>query len=664
MARPFRPALLVLAVAGIACEPAAPPPAPGADAAGHSAPTARTAAANAAAGRELALDDPTDFANARRGLVASDPEVEVRGAAGQRVWSTSDYAFVEGQPPPSVHPSLWRQARLNGIHGLFEVTEGVYQVRGYDLSNMTLIEGRTGWIVVDPLTSVETARAALALARRHLAEKGDRPVSAVIFTHSHIDHFGGVDAVLPEDEAARAALRIVAPRDFMHEATSENVIAGVGMARRAAYMYGMPLARSPRGHVDTGLGKEPARGRISLAAPTDLVDRTPQPMEIDGVRFVFQHVPHSEAPAELTFYLPDAKAFCGAEIVSHTMHNLYTLRGAKVRDALLWSAYIDEALRLFGEAEVAFASHHWPTWGNAEVVAYLKRQRDTYKYVHDQTLRLANDGATPREIAEQLELPASLRPSFANRGYYGTVRHNAKAVYQWYFGWYDGNPAHLDPLPPVEAGTRYVEAMGGTDAVLQKAEDAFARGELRWAATLLDHLVFAEPERREARALLARVYDQLGYRAESGPWRDVYLTGAWELRHGAFEGGVDLAAAIGLMRRVPLARFFESMATRIVGPDAEGRDTVVNFVFTDLDETYVLHLENAVLHHRRGEADPEADATVRLTQDFFLRLALRQLGLREAIFSDDLDVEGSRLELLRFFSLVEAPDPDFPIVTP
>ncbi len=646
-----------------ACErgEAPPPPAPGADEQGHTAATAETAAANARGGEALPLGDQTDFENARRGLVASDPEVVVENDAGGRVWSTADYDFVEGEAPPSVHPSLWRQARLNGIHGLFEVTEGVHQVRGYDLSNMTLIEGESGWIVVDPLTAVETARAALALARRHL---GERPVSAVILTHSHADHFGGIDAVLPEDEAARAAVPIIAPAAFMHEATSENVIAGVGMARRATLMYGMPLAVSERGHVDTGLGKEPARGRISLAAPSDLVDRTPQPMEIDGVRFVFQHAPHSEAPAELTFYLPDKRAFCGAEIVSHTMHNLYTLRGAKVRDALLWSGYIDEAIELFGDAEVVFASHHWPTWGNAEVIGYLKKQRDTYKYIHDQTLRLANSGATPREIAEQIELPESLRSTFASRGYYGTVRHNSKAVYQWYFGWYDGNPANLDPLPPVDAGRRYVAAMGGADEVLRKANEAFERGELRWAATLLNHLVFDEPGSAEAKGLLARVYDQLGYRAEAGPWRDVYLTGAHELRHGISGGGIDLATAMDLMRQVPLERFFESMATRIVGADAEGKDTVVNFVFTDLGETHVLYLENSVLHHDKRAADPQADATVRLTRNFFLRLAMRQVGLREAIFSDDLKVEGSRLELLRFFSLVEAPDAAFPIVTP
>jgi alkyl sulfatase BDS1-like metallo-beta-lactamase superfamily hydrolase len=657
---------LLLALAGaLACGPdagrAPAPSAEEADAAGHTAATQPTQSANAAVRERLPLDDPRDFEDAQRGLLARDPEVVVRTEAGVTVWDTGAYAFVRGEAPASVHPALWRQARLNGIHGLFQVTDGVYQVRGYDLSNLTLIEGRTGWIVVDPLTSVETARAALDLAQRQL---GERPVTAVIYTHSHIDHFGGVAGVLPADELERSRVRVVAPAGFVHEATSENVLAGVAMARRAAYMFGMPLARSERGHVDSGLGKGPARARVGIFPPTDIVDRTPQELEIDGVRFVFQHAPESEAPAELTFYLPHVRAFCGAEVVSHTMHNLYTLRGAKVRDALRWAGYIDEALELFADAEVVFASHHWPIWGRERVVDYLEKQRDTYRYIHDQTLRLANSGATPQEIAEQLELPESLRSSFPNLGYYGTVRHNAKAVYQFYFGWYDGNPAHLDPLPPAEASRRYVEAMGGAAAVRDRAQRAFDGGEYRWAATLLDHLVFADPEDAATRELLARTYDQLGYRAGSGPWRDVYLTGAHELRHGVTAPGTELAEALDLLRHVPMSRFFDAMATRLNGPRADGHDASINFVFTDLEESYVLQVRNAVLHHRQRPPDPDADATVRLTQDFFLRLTTGQLGLRDVIFSDDLDVEGSRLELLGFFRLLDRPEEAFAIVTP
>jgi len=656
----------LVAAAAIACgggERGTPPAAIGdVDPQGHTPAAADTGRAQASAAAALPLADEQDFADARRGLLASDPEVRIEDAQGRVVWDTAAYGFVSGDAPATVHPSLWRQAKLNGIHGLFQVADGVYQVRGYDLSNMTLIRGASGWIVVDPLTAKETAAAALALARRAL---GDAPVVAVVFTHSHVDHFGGVAGVVPEDPAARATLRVVAPARFLEEATSENVLAGVAMGRRASFMYGMRLARSPRGHVDTGLGKAPARGTVGILEPTELVDHTPQELAIDGVRFVFQYAPESEAPAELTFYLPDAKAFCAAEIATHTLHNLYTLRGAKVRDALRWSGYLDEAMQRFGDAEVVFASHHWPVWGRDRVHEYLAQQRDTYQYIHDQTLRLANAGLTPREIAEQLELPESLRRGFANRGYYGTVRHDAKAVYQAYFGWYDGNPANLDPLPPEALGARYVAAMGGAEKVLAEARAAFARGEYRWTATLLDHLVFAEPERRDARELLAQAYDQLGYQAESGPWRDVYLSGAYELRHGAPESApVDLAGAMDLLRQTPLDAFFTAMAARLDGPKADGKRMVLNFVFTDAGETHVLELENAVLHHRRGEPAPGASATVRLTRELLLRLATGQAGLRELVFSDELAVEGSRLDLLSFLSLLDRPDPAFPIVTP
>jgi alkyl sulfatase BDS1-like metallo-beta-lactamase superfamily hydrolase len=346
------------------------------------------------------------------------------------------------------------------------------------------------------------------------------------------------------------------------------------------------------------------------------------------------------------------------------MHNLYTLRGAKVRDALKWSGYIDEAITLFGDAEVYFGSHQWPVWGNAAIVDFLEKQSDTYRYIHDQTLRMANAGMTPREIAEAIELPESLRTTFASRGYYGTAKHNAKAVYQAYFGWYDGNPANLDPLPPVESGAKYVDFMGGGAAMLEKAQAAYDRGEYRWVAEVVNHLVFAEPDNSAARALLAKTYDQLGYQAESGPWRDVYLTGAYELRHGAPQQGTDVSAAIGLLRQIPMSRFLDAMAARLDGPRADGKHLVVNLVLTDLGETHVLELRNAVLHHRRGEPDPRANATLRLTHEFFLRMVTGSAGLRDAIFSDELSVDGSRIDLLSFLSLLEKSDGRFAIVTP
>jgi len=648
-------------VACLACGSESQRGAPGADAQGFSNPTPTTVAAQEAVARALPLADTQDFEDAQRGLVASEPRVVIDGPGGERIWDTSAFDFVRGDAPASVNPSLWRQAKLNGIHGLFEVATGIYQVRGYDVSNMTLIRGENGWIVVDPLTSRETATAALALARAHLPKL---PIVAVIFTHSHVDHFGGIEAVLSDPDVVKSGLRIVAPKGFVEEATSENVLAGVAMGRRASYMYGANLPNDPRGHVDTGLGKAPARGTIGIALPTDWIDHTGQELTLDGVRFVFQYVPGSEAPAELTFYLPDANAWCGAEIVSHTLHNLYTLRGAKVRDALRWSGYIDEAIQKFGGAEVVFASHHWPVWGNARVIDYLKKQRDTYRYIHDQSLRLANQGLTPSEIAEQIELPESLASAFADRSYYGTLRHNARAVYDFYFGWYDANPANLDPLPPADAGARYVEAMGGAAEVKRKAQEAFERGEYRWVAMLLDHLVFADPDDAQARELLASAYDQLGYQAESGPWRDVYLSGAQELRHGVQDAPLKLASAMGLLRHVPLELFFASMAARIDGPRAAEKPMTLNFTFTDLGENWVLTLENGVLHHARRDPDPNAAASVKLTHTFLLRLATQQAGLREMLFSDDLAVEGSRLDLLGFFSLLDRTDGNFPIVTP
>ena len=661
---PFALAMLALAVA---CSRESTPPAPSgaaspsaADAVGATPATTTTEAAQAAVARALPLADTQDFEDASRGLVASDPNLVVLGRDGQPIWNVPSYGFVSGDAPASVNPSLWREAKLNGQHGLFEVTGGVHQLRGYDISNMTIIDGKSGWIVVDPLTSRETAAAALAFARQHL---GERPISAVIFTHSHIDHFGGIAAVLPGD-APPAGVRIVAPAGFLEEATSENVLAGTAMGRRAGYMYGSALPHTPRGHVDTGLGKGPARGTISILAPTDTVDHTGQELELDGVRFVFQYAPHSEAPAELTFYLPDKKAWCTAELATHTLHNLYTLRGAKVRDALLWSGYIDQAMELWPETEVAFASHHWPVWGAERVRDYLGKQRDAYKYIHDQTLRLANAGLGPEEIAETLELPESLRSAFAVRGYYGTVSHDAKAVYQLYFGWFDGNPANLNPLPPTDAAAKYVEFMGGAAEVKRRAQASFERGEYRWVAMVMNHVVFANPDDAEAKELLARAYDQLGYQAESGPWRDVYLSGAYELRHGMSSPPLDNASLAGLLRHLPLERFFDAMATRVNGPKAEGKRTTLNFVFTDLGETHVLLLENGVLHHHKRDADPHADATVRLTRDFLLRLSTGQAGLRETIFGDALQVDGSRLALLGFFSLLDRPDGRFPIVTP
>jgi len=626
---------------------------------GNTPASVTTIAANAKMRQELDLNDQRDFVNATRGLVAAPPALVIKGPGGSTVWDMPTYDFIRGEAPDGVNPSLWRQAMLNNNYGLYKVTDSVYQLRGFDISNMSIIEGQNGWIVVDPLTTRETAAAAIAFAREQL---GDKPVSAIVFTHSHLDHFGGVLAVLGADEHTE----IVAPVGFMEEATSENIIAGTAMGRRAMYMFGSQLERSPLGHVDSGLGKSPAPGSPGIAAPTRIITTTGETLTIDGVDFIFQNVPGSEAPAELTFYLPQHKAFCGAEVAVHTMHNLYTLRGAQVRDARKWSGYIDEGINMFPDAEVFFASHNWPIWGNAAIIEFLKKQRDGYRYIHDQTMRLAAQGYTPKEIADQLHLPEALRSSFPNRGYYGTVKHNAKAVYQKYFGWYDGNPANLDPLPPEEAAKRYVEMMGGADAILGKAQADFDKGEYRWVAELLNHLVFAQPDNAAAKSLLAQTYDQLGYQAESAPWRDVYLTGALELRQGAPQRGLGVANAGDLLKATPVDQFFELLAVMLNGPKADGKTFTLNIQFPDLDpdQVHVLQLENAVLHNRTGKSAPEANATIRITHALFVKMLTGNASIRDILFSDDVSVEGSKMDLLGFFALLDRPNDTFNIVTP
>lgn len=648
-----------------------------ADASGHTVPTPAVAAATAAVRQQLPFADQSDFDDAHRGLIASIPDLKIQKASGETIWNLQDYAFIDesaakqGLSPASINPSLYRQSALNVIHGLFKVADGIYQLRGFDLANMSLIEGKTGWIVVDPLTSAETAKAAFAFASEHL---GKKPVRAIIFTHSHIDHFGGALGILdslPEEE--RKALRILAPEGFMEEATSENIIAGPAMGRRSMFMYGKNLARSERGHIGSGLGIGPAYGAFGIAEPTELIGSTPTTLDIDGMPFVFQYTPNTEAPAEMTFYLPQHKAFCGAELVSRTLHNLYTLRGAKVRDALGWSGLINEARELFGDSEVYFGSHHWPLWGQGRIQEFLVKQRDLYKYIHDQSVRLMNAGYTPAEIAEEIKLPASLSQYFSNRDYYGTVKHNAKAIYQAYLGWYTGNPAQLDPLPEVESAKRTIALMGGADKVLAHARQQFdalsqkhesVQPEYRWLAQLLNQVVFAEPDSNEAKVLLAKVYDQLGYLAESAPWRDVYLTGAYELRHGAPEQGIPQSLMKNVFLHTPVARFFDAMAVNLNGPKAEGETSRVKVHFTDLGETYLLHLENAVLHHAPAQDGTAADITLHITRTLFVDILVGEAGLKETLFGDQLKVEGSAVDLLAFLSLFDKAEGRFNIVEP
>lgn len=636
------------------------------------AATATTVAANAAYAGALNLADPRDAQNAQRGFIAR-PEGKLLAADGSVIWDYDRFAFIQGDAPPSVNPSLWRHAALNNNTGLYQVSAGIYQLRGFDLANITLIEGDTGWILVDPLTTRETSAAALAFARKHL---GDKPISAIIFTHSHIDHFGGVLGVMSEEEAGRRRLPIVAPQGFLGEATSENILVGPAMGRRSIYQFGNSLPATSTGNVDAGLGQGVAIGNVGILPPTITVDRTPQEEVLDGVRFIFQNAPGSEAPAELAFYLPDQKAYCGAEIMVPTLHNLYTLRGAKVRDALRWAGYIDEALVRFGDAEIFFASHMWPNWGNANITYYMKQQRDAYKYIHDQTVRMINAGMKPDDIAEQIRFPKGLSDGFSVHGYYGTLRHDARAVYQFYMGWFDGNPANLDRLPRVEAARRYVELMGGDEQVVSAAQLAYDRGEYRWVAELLNHAVFANPENQAARELLASTHDQLGYVAESAIWRNFYLTGAQELRSGIIGGSPNPAAALGMLEWAPIESFLEAWAAALDGPRAEGKNLKLNLTFTDVageegdgwgpagSQTWVLWIENSVLHFRHAPPADDANAGIALPKALFLRLLVGEAGITDLLGSSGLTVTGSKLDLVSFFRLLEKPPGTFPIVTP
>jgi alkyl sulfatase BDS1-like metallo-beta-lactamase superfamily hydrolase len=608
--------------------------------------------AHAALWETLPFDDTQDFEDARRGFVGRLEPCVVRAADGRIVWDNDSYAFLDGEAPQSVSPSLWRQSQLNAIHGLFEVVPGIYQVRGLDLSNVTFVEGQRGVLVIDPLISIETAAAALALYRTH---RGDRPVMGVIYTHSHGDHFGGVKGVTSQADVDAGRCVILAPEGFMEHAVAENIYAGPAMTRRAGYMYGAALDRGPRGQVGAGLGQTTSTGTFSLIAPTDSITETGQTRVVDGIAMEFQLTPGTEAPAEMNILFPDHAALCMAENTTHVLHNILTIRGALVRDARVWSSYITEAIDRYSERmDVVFASHHWPTWGRGRAIDYLELQRDLYAYLHDQTLRLLNQGLTGSEIAEALQMPPALENAWHARGYYGSVSHNVKAIYQRYMGWYDGNPAHLWAHPPVEAGKRYVAAIGGPDRLLEVAREAFDEGDFRWVAELASHLVFASPDHVAARALLADALEQLGFGAENGTWRSAYLAGATELRHGSFGTPASTASPDVLAALTP-EQVFDAIAIRIDGPKAWEESLSIGVALTDVGTSYRLDLRNGVLIHREAPVDG-VDVVVRIP-----RAALPSLlgGTLEGI-----DVDGDASVLSRLMAVLEAPDPDFAIVTP
>ena len=629
--------------------------------------TAITEAANDAVAAALPLGDQADWERVQRGRIAGPTSPQVLADGGWPVWDHERWDFLEADAPATVNPSLWRQAQLNRTAGLFEVAPGFYQVRGFDLANVTFVQGDTGWVVIDPLTSTDTARAALALVDEHL---GRRPVQAVIYTHSHVDHFAGVHGVVDLAAVRAGKVPVVAPEGFLAEAVSENVIAGTVMSRRATYMYGALLPADPQGHVDAGLGKGvPIFATNGLIAPTVEVAETGTELVLDGVRIVFQVTPGTEAPAEMNFHFPDHRVLCMAENCTATFHNLYTLRGAQVRDALAWSRYIQESIELFvADTDVLFASHHWPRWGDEDIRTFLERQRDLYRYVHDQTMRLANHGHTMVEIAEQLELPASLAGELSARDYYGTLNHNAKAVYQRYLGWFDGNPAHLHPHPPVEAARRYVEFMGGADEVLAKARASFDEGDYRWVAEVVNHVVFADPTDEDARHLQADALEQLGYQAESGPWRDFYLTGAHELRNGTTPIKATSNAGPEVIAAMTTEMLLELLAVRLDGPAAGDRAFELTLHVEPDDhhdeERWAVGIANGALHHvaGRGAADPVA--TLSLRHDALVALATGSVTLDELIGAGRATVEGDEQPLTDLLGLFDTFQMGFPIVTP
>lgn len=620
-------------------------------------------AAHAAALEELPFSNRDDYEDASRGFVGTIPDALIKDANGNAVWDMNAYSFLDGNVSPDVvHPSLWRIAQLNCRHGLFQACERVYQIRGFDIANMTIVEGDSGIIVIDTLSCAETAKAGMELYFRH---RGKRPVVAIVYTHTHADHWAGVGGVVEEAHATGGSLRIIAPDKFLDYAVSESVIAGNAMLRRAQYQFGLRLPKGIRGQVDAGLGKTVARGAVTFFPPNDLVRETGETRVIDGVEIVFQMAPNSEAPAEMHLYFPGFRALNIAENATHLFHNLLPFRGAEVRDALVWSKYLNQAIELFGDkTDVLMAQHHWPIWGSERIRFYLTKQRDLYKYVHDQTLRLINHGFTAPEIAEQLKLPEGLAQEWFNRGYYGTVRHNAKAIYQKYFGWYDSNPAHLDPLPPVEAAKKYVEYMGGAEAIIRRAREDFRKGHYRWVAEVMNRVVFAEPQNSEARLLAADALEQLGYLAEAATWRNSYLCAAFELRNGVPQPRALTPPGLNALKALTVDMLFDLFGVRLNGIKAEGKKIAINWNFSDTGQQYVLNLENSALTHIANKQLPNADATLTLARATLDSILMRKTTFPEAAQKGLVKIDGQPMKLLELFGLFENFNPMFEIVTP
>ncbi len=621
-----------------------------------------TKTANQAMAAKLPFDNTMDFDDARRGFVATIPDGRIENKNGFVVWNLSAYSFLEPEDAPeTVNPSLWRQARLNMINGLFEVCPRVYQIRGLDLANMTIIEGESGIIIIDPLTVTEVAHASLEL---YFEQRGRKPIIAMIYSHSHVDHYGGVKGVMDAADAASGKIKVIAPDGFMEAVGGENVLAGNAMTRRALYQFGALLVPGEQGQVDAGLGKVTARGRVSLIAPNQLIVEDTEHHVIDGIEIHFQLAPESEAPAEMHMYFPQFKVLNMAENATHNLHNFCPLRGSVVRDPRLWSKYLAEAIELFGDSEILIGQHHWPTWGQARIVDFLAKQRDLYKFIHDQTVRLMNHGMKPVEIAEALELPEDLQREWALRGYYGTVNHNSKAVYQRYLSWYDGNPANLNPLPTVDSAERMVSYMGGADAILARAQADFDNGEFRWVAQVASQLVFAEPDNQAARHLAADAFEQLGYQAESATWRNAYLYGAQELRHGVLQLPPRPLLSPDLMDAIDTSTLFDYMAVRLIPEKVAGQSFVCNWFIRDRVEEVMLTLCHATLSHLMGKHADEAVASVSLDHKTLSDLLVGHVDFAAALEAGDIVIDGDQAAIANLIETLDTFTFMFNVVTP
>lgn len=608
----------------------------------------------------LPFSNTQDFDFAQRGFVATRKDPKITNAAGGVVWDLSAFDFLKDANSETVNPSLWRQGQLMAKHGLFKVSDTIWQVRGFDLANITFVKGKTGWIVIDTLGSNETAKAAYDLVTEQL---GAKPITTVIYTHSHTDHFAGTAGLVKLEDVKASKVAVIAPKGFLEAAVGENVIAGPAMQRRAMYQFGIPLPKGAGGLVNAGIGPGLSTGTASLIPPTKEIAATGETMTIDGVKLVFQFTPGTEAPAEMNVYFPDWKIVDMAENANATQHNILTPRGAVVRDAKVWAQGLTKALRLFGDSETLITSHGWPRFGNAEIRDYLGKHRDAYAYLHDQTLRLMNQGLNGDEIAARLKLPPELEKEWYDRPYYGSLSFNSRAVYQFYMGWYDANPSNLAPMPPVETGKRYVAAMGGADKVIGLARASYDKGDYAWAAELLNHVVMADSANTVAKDMLARCYDQLGWQAEPSTWRNIYLTGAKELREGVGTPPVNPASQMASLANLPIGQLIDLLAVRLNPEKAAGQSVKLAFVLSDSKEQTYITIANGVLVHEEIAAPGPVDATLTLSRADFLGGIFGGQPMAAKIASGAAKLEGNPQAMLKLGQWMDPPNPVFPIVT-